>query len=171
MTHTHLLLTQDQNSPSGLFNWRIRSSGNSVSSSTRWIGLAEVLSNSVVECKLQGRVCANFISRVCWLHWWPCNAWRTLFLFLHPDGQGASVSCVRKYPSIHHALHHKLMSISGMLVLSCEICYFACSQTNVGVIVCQRCSISYIHFLDPEFEHKNDRYKHQRGILHSHVWI
>ena len=47
--------------------------------------------------QLQGRVCANFISRMCWLHWWLCNAWRTLFLFLHPDGQGASVSCVGKY--------------------------------------------------------------------------
>ena len=47
------------------------------------------------------------------------------------------------HPSIHHPLHHNLMSIGGILTLSCEVCYFPCSQTNVGIIVCQRCSISY----------------------------
>ena len=47
------------------------------------------------------------------------------------------------HPSIPHALQHKPTSMSGMLVLGCDICYFPDSQIRVIVIVCQRCSISY----------------------------
>ena len=51
------------------------------------------------------------------------------------------------WPIIHpspYALHHRLISISVVLVLSCKICYFPGSYTRVEVIVCQCCSISFV---------------------------
>ena len=47
------------------------------------------------------------------------------------------------YPTIRHALKHKLISMSGLLVLSCEICYVPDSQTKSILIIYQCCSISY----------------------------
>ena len=43
---------------------------------------------------------------------------------------------------IHHALLHKVISMSALPVLSCEI---PDSQTKVRGIVCQHCSILYKH--------------------------